>query len=186
MARAVLISGYTATEFGIFTAEHPGIPAILHCLSERISSLAAEGVEWFVISGQQGTELWAAQAVFALREKAQLPLRLAFLPPFLDQDSHYRPWLQTLYAEIRDQADFYRPISNRPYESPLQLKQKDQFLVAHTEGLLLIYDEKREGSPRYLLSAAEKKAAGGHYSIMRIDGNDLETAAEDLRWQHLY
>ncbi|CAM3170855.1 SLOG family protein [Sporolactobacillus spathodeae] len=179
-----LVSGYTANELGVFAANHPGIPSILHCLKKKLRELVENGTDWFVISGQAGVELWAGQTVLTLKNEEKLPVHLAVLPPFLDQENRYKDWMKEIYYSVLEQSDFTQPISNRPYEQPLQLKQKNDFLVNKTDGLLLLYDEEAPGSPNYYLSAAKKKAARTPYPIQLINRFDLEDAAEDLRQQN--
>ncbi|MFX3617015.1 MAG: SLOG family protein [Sporolactobacillus sp.] len=179
----MLISGYTSNELGIFTANHPGIPIILHCMRDCICALAESGTRWFVISGQAGVELWAGQTVLALKKEEQLDICLAVLPPFLEQENRYKDWMKELYYSILEQADFTQPISNRRYESPLQLKQKNDFLVAKTDGLLLLFDEETPGSPNYYLAAARKRAKKTAYPVFTISRFDLDYAAEDMRQQ---
>ncbi|MFT8391091.1 MAG: SLOG family protein [Sporolactobacillus sp.] len=180
---SILISGYTARELGVYAANHPGIPTIRYCLRKRILDSFESGTEWFVISGQAGVELWAGQCVLALQQEQNLPVKLAVLPPFRDQENRYTDWMNKVDMSILGAADFLSPISTRPYERPLQLIQKNAFLVAHTEGMLLLYDEDMPGSPKYYLSEARKRAARDNYPISLIDRYDLEEAAEDERQQ---
>lgn len=179
----VLVTGYKPGELGIFSEDHPGIRVIRYCLKMRIKELADSGTKWIVISGQPGVELWAGEVCIEL--KKEFPdLKLAVLVPFIGQDERYKEWVKLQYNKILEAADFTGAISNRPYESPKQLQQKNDFLVSRTDGMLVLYDEETPGSPQYYLSAARKKAQREPYPIATVNRYDLDFASEDLRQQN--
>jgi Uncharacterized protein conserved in bacteria len=179
----LLVAGYKPYELGIFSDGHPGIPVIRHCLHMHLQEMADAGLKWVVISGEPGVELWAGEETIGLR-KVYPDLKLAVLAPFLGQDERYKDWIKMQYQSILEKADFTGTISNRPYESPVQLRQKNDFLVAKTDGMLILYDEETPGSPRYYLAAARKRAGREAYPITTIDRYDLELASEDLQEQN--
>lgn len=180
--KAILVTGYKAYELGVFNADHPGIRVIRHCLRKQMRELIDKGAKWIVISGQSGVELLAGE--ICLDMKKEYPeIRLAVLVPFIGQDERYREWEKELYDHILGAADFTGAISNRPYEGPWQLRQKNRFLVEKTDGLLLIYDDETPGTPRYYLDEAARKASKKSYPIYRINRYDFESATEDLQQQ---
>lgn len=179
---ALLVAGYQPYELGIFAADHPGIAVIRHCLRMHLQEMADKGMKWVVISGEPGVELWAAEETLKLK-KVFPDLKLAVLMPFLGQEERYKDWIREQYQSVLEKADFTGAISNRPYESPVQLRQKNDFLVAKTDGMLILSDEEKPGSPRYYLAAARKRAKRETYPVTVIDRYDLELASEDLREQ---
>lgn len=181
---AILVTGYKAHELGIFSRDHPGIQVIRYALKKKMREYVEDGAQWFVISGQTGVELWAGQACLELRDSDQLNVNLAVLMPFLNQEEHYKEWQQEIYAQTLEGADYTGYISKRPYESPVQLRQKNEFLVAKTDAMLIIYDEESPGSPNYSLSVAKRKARSTAYPIQAINRFDLDFAAEDLLQQN--
>ncbi|MDD9148770.1 MULTISPECIES: DUF1273 domain-containing protein [unclassified Sporolactobacillus] len=183
-SEVVLVTGYKPYELGIFTADHQGIPVIRYCLKKQIRRLADEGTTWFVISGQAGVELWAGDACLEVKKEDGLDIKLAVLVPFLNQEVRYKDWLKEQYYRIIEAADFTGAISRRPYESPVQLRQKNDYLVAKTDGALVLYDEETPGSPKYCLAAAKRKAGNEDYPIRMIDRYDLSSAAEELQQQN--
>lgn len=180
---SLLVAGYKPYELGIFSANHPGIPVIRYCLRNHLQEMADSGLKWVVISGEPGVELWAAEETLDLKQTYP-ELKLAVLVPFLGQEERYKDWLKIQYQSVLEKADFTGAISNRPYESPVQLRQKNDFLVAKTDGMLALYDEEKTGSPRYYLAAARKRAKREDYPVTLIDRYDLELASEDLREQN--
>ncbi|MTT32931.1 DUF1273 family protein [Terrilactibacillus sp. BCM23-1] len=177
-----LITGYKPHELGIFSEKHEGIRVIKHCIRSQILQLVEEGVQWFIISGQLGVEIWAAEEILTLKEEGY-EMKLAVLPPFYEQEERWSETMKETYQRILSEADFTDFISKRPYQSPLQLKQKNDFLVDKSDGILLLYDTEQPGTPKYYLQAANIKNKRGHYPIRFITRYDIESAAEELREQ---
>ena len=48
-------------------------------------------------------------------------------------------------------ADYVEAVSHQPYQSPSQLKNHTRFILEHTVGCLLIYDEEFPGKTKYFL-----------------------------------
>ncbi|MFD2616704.1 DUF1273 domain-containing protein [Terrilactibacillus laevilacticus] len=181
-AQVYLITGYKPNELGIFSEKHKGIRVIKHCLRSQILQLVEEGVQWFIISGQPGIEIWAAEEILTLKEEGY-EMKLAVMPPFYEQEERWSEAMKETYQRILSEADFADFISKRPYQSPLQLKQKNDFLVEKSDGMLLLYDTEQPGTPKYYLQAASIKNKKVHYPIRFITRYDIEWAAEELREQ---
>ncbi|WP_281891102.1 DUF1273 domain-containing protein [Paenibacillus sp. YYML68] len=182
--KRMLITGYKASELGIFSNKHPGVPIIKKAIRRRLEEALEEGLEWVIVSGQWGVELWAAQAVIEL--KADYPqLQLAVITPFLEQEENWSDDKKEQYQEVLRRADYTKSVTNSKYVGPWQFAEKNKFLLKHTDGLLIVYDEEKEGSPRYMLKQAEQQAAARHYVIRTITAFELEQAAEEEQ-QHDY
>jgi uncharacterized phage-like protein YoqJ len=133
LIKRLLVTGYKAHELGIFDDKHPGIMYIKKALEQQITSLVEEGLEWVIISGQLGVELWAAEVVLDL--KIDFPdVQLAIITPFLEQEIKWKEEKQEYYRSILEEADFVSSVSKRPYEGPWQFKARNQFLLDHTDG----------------------------------------------------
>ncbi|MFC7370575.1 DUF1273 domain-containing protein [Fictibacillus iocasae] len=177
--QTLLVTGYKSHELGIFKENHEGVYYIKKALLSKLSAFVEEGLEWVIISGQTGVEMWAAEVVISLKER--LPeLKLAVITPFLEQEKNWNETKQEQYEEILMQADYVDSVTKRPYENPGQLKVKNAFLVAKTEGMLILFDEEKEGSPKYYLQAARQKQERGEtYEIHFITPYDLELIYQD-------
>ncbi|TSB47006.1 DUF1273 domain-containing protein [Alkalicoccobacillus porphyridii] len=175
MYRSVLITGYKPHELGVFDKEHPGIKYIKKAIEYRLIPLIEEGTEWFVISGQLGVELWAAEVVLELKSTYS-HIKLAVLPPFLNQEDQWKEASQQQYRLALEQADLVKPITNRVYESPAQLRQKNDFLITKSDALLVLYDEDHPGTPTFYLEPARKKQTQAEYDIIYITPDDIEDA----------
>lgn len=176
----LLITGYKAAELGIHSMKHPGIPIIQKAVVKELTSLMDEGLEWIVVSGQWGVELWAAEAVLDL--KGTYPhLKLAVITPFLEQEEHWSEEKQEWYRSLLRRADYVNSVTKSKYDGPWQFRAKDQFLLRNTDGLLLLYDEEKEGSPKYIKALAERYAGSNPYRILTITAQDLQDAADEER-----
>lgn len=174
------VTGYKPMELGIFSDKHPGVSIIKRALASRMLSFVEEGTEWFVTSGASGVELWASEVVISLRE--QYPqVKLSILTPFLEQESRWPDHAKEQYYQVLNQADHVASITNRPYESPTQLKLKNEFIVQKSDGLLVVYDEESRGSPDFYLRPAKLKQRNSDYPIFYINRYDLEAAEWDAR-----
>ncbi|WP_456278620.1 DUF1273 domain-containing protein [Bacillus sp. AK128] len=172
MLKVLAITGYKSFELGIFQKDHKGIQYIKKALHKRLIPLIEEGLEWIIVSGQMGTELWAAEVIIELKEK--YPIQLAILTPYLEQESKWNEGNKEMYGWILSQADFVDSITKRPYENPGQLKVKNQYIVQKSDGLLAFYDDEKKGSPFFMVQEAQKKMEHQNYQLFFITPYDIE------------
>ncbi|KHD85652.1 DUF1273 domain-containing protein [Heyndrickxia ginsengihumi] len=178
MGKVIALTGYKPFELGIFQISHPAIDYVKIAIKKQLLVLIDEGYDWVLISAQQGVELWGAEVVFELQE--QFPeLKLAILTPFLNQEEKWKEEQKEYYEMIVSQADFVASISNQPYTSPLQFRNKNRIFLHKSDCLLIVYDEEKEGSPRFLLEAAKKYQEQHGYEIRCIDFYDLQVIIEE-------
>ncbi len=177
---ALAITGYKPHELGLFSDKHPGVEVIKYALRKKLMTFIEEGTTWFIISGQPGVELWAAQVILELREEYS-DIQLGILTPFLDQETRWPEGVQAIYQDILAQADFVDSITKRPYENPSQLRLKNEFIVTKTDGLFVLYDEEKQGTPDFYLKPARTRHAQDGYPIFYMNRYDLEAAEEEIR-----
>ncbi|MGM7721975.1 DUF1273 domain-containing protein [Metabacillus sp. Hm71] len=176
--KVLTISGYKSFELGIFKNDDQAVQYIKKAIEKSLIGLFEEGLEWVIISGQLGVELWAAEVVLDLQ--LEYPdVKLAVLTPFLNQESGWSEANREYYEFILSQADLVDSITKREYDSPTQLKLKNEFLIKKSEGLLLVYDEEKQGSPKYLLETARKKEESTKFFIGLITFYDLQMIVEE-------
>lgn len=177
----IYITGYKPFEFGIFKNDHEGVKYIKRAIKQRLVPIIEEGAEWVIISGQLGVELWAAEVVIGLRNEYD-HVKLGVLTPFLRQEEAWNEGNREYYQHILAQADFVDSISKKPYEGPRQLRMKNLFMVHKSDRMIIVYDEEREGTPKYALSEAKKYQEANSYPIILITFEDLQQAAEEDNW----
>ncbi|CEH31849.1 hypothetical protein AM501_05680 [Aneurinibacillus migulanus] len=180
MLRRLLITGYKPHELGIFDNKHLGIGYIKKAIKKRLIAFIEEGAacEWVIISGQLGVELWAADVIFELKHEYP-QLKLAIITPFLDQEKNWQEEKQEYYRGIVARADFVTSVTKKPYEGPWQFKAKNAFLLDNTDGMLVVYDEEKEGSPRYIVAEAKRRSEAEDYFFTTISALDLQAIVEE-------
>ncbi len=172
--KIIAVTGYKPFELGIFKQDEPALQYIKAELRKRLAALIEDGLEWVLISGQLGAEIWTAEVVFELQEEYP-DLKLAVITPFYEQEERWNEQNKELYEGVLAQADFVESVTHRPYESPAQFKQKNRFFIEKTDGLLVLYDPEHEGSPKYMIKEAETYT---DYPIMYITMDDLRAQVE--------
>ncbi|MEH7388473.1 DUF1273 domain-containing protein [Bacillus sp. JJ1521] len=176
--KVVAITGYKPFELGIFGQDHPGIRYIKLALKNALIPLIEDGLEWVIISGQLGVELWAAEITYELQDEYP-DLKIAVITPFLEQDENWNETNKEYYQFILSQADYVNSITNRKYDNPSQFRLKNAFFLDKSDALLILYDEENEGSPRYIYSDAKKKCENEDYQLITINAYDLQAVVEE-------
>ncbi|WP_338749590.1 DUF1273 domain-containing protein [Bacillus sp. FJAT-52991] len=178
------VTGYKPHEIGVFKQKDIAIDYIKKALKQQLLQLLDEGLEWVLISGQLGVECWTAEVVFELQKEGR-DVRLAILTPFLQQEVNWKEEKRTYYEVIVSQADFVASVSNQPYTSPQQFRNKNQFMLQKSVGLLALYDEEKEGSPQYLYQMAKQWHEQRSYQIRQISFYDLQLIVEEEQLNNL-
>ena len=179
MKKVAIISGYKPYEIGIFKNNDPAVHYIKKAIRNQLISLLEEGLEWVIISGQLGTELWAAEVVFDLQIEGYHDLHLAVITPFLNQEETWKEANKEWYESILAQADFIDSVTRKPYENPSQFHLKNQFFLEKSDVLLLFYDPEKDGSPKYLYERAKSYQERSEYDVRLIDFYDLQLLVEE-------
>jgi uncharacterized phage-like protein YoqJ len=176
--KVLAVSGYKPFELGIFKNDHPSVSFIKETIRKSLIPKLEDGLEWVLISGQLGTELWAAEVVFELQNDFP-DLKLAVITPFLNQEAswsdHNKEWYETILA----QADFVDSVTKKGYEKPWQFRLKNQFFIEKSDILLLMYDLEKEGSPKYIYEMALHYQKSHNYPIDLITFYDLQMIVEE-------
>lgn len=176
--KVLAVTGYKPFEIGIFKHDDPALFYIKKAIERRILALLDEGLEWILISGQLGAEIWAAEVAFSLQEEYP-ELKVAVITPFFDQEKNWNEKNKELYEAVLAQSDYTESLTHRPYESPAQFKQKNRFFIEKADGLLILYDEEVAGSPVYMLNEAKKAQEKRGFPIYMITMDDLRSTVED-------
>lgn len=173
-----MVSGYKNYELGIFKENHPGIEIIKIALKRQLRQLIEEGLEWIFISGNLGVELWCAEVVYEL--KIEFPqLKLAVVTPFLNQEERWKEETQMYYKSIVSKADYVKSTSSKPYTAPWQFARRDEVVMNKCDGLLLVYDDEKDGSPKFLKYKALKYTENNSFELFFINSYDLQSIAEE-------
>jgi uncharacterized phage-like protein YoqJ len=178
MASIATVTGYKSFELGIFKENDPALKYIKKAIQKQLESLLEEGLEWVLISGQMGIELWTAEVVFDLQ--LEYPdLKLAILTPFLKQEEKWNEKNKEFYDMILSQADFVDSVSKQPYVSPAQFRNRDNLLLHKSDTVVILYDEEKEGSPQYFYQTAKQYQENHPLEIRQITFMDLQWIVEE-------
>lgn len=179
MIKRILVTGYKAHELGIFNDTHDGIPIIKKAIETQLRVLLEEGLEWVILGGQQGIETWTAELILELKDEYP-QLKFAIITPFLEQEKNWNEQKKEKYERLLSQADYQTSVTKKPYEAPWQFIERNKFVVRNTDGMLIIYDEENEGSPKFIKKLAEQYAEKNDYRVITIDAYDLQLIAEEI------
>lgn len=175
----LLVTGYRAHELNIFSQKHKGIRYIQKAIINKLIPLIEDGLEWVITPGQYGVDLWACEAVIALKRRYP-HLKLSILSAYKEPEQNWKEDKQDYFRKVLAGVDYYAPVSNRPYEGVWQLSARDELLLRRTDGILLVYDEDAgEGSPRYMKEKALKKAERDGYVFISIHSEDIQSIADE-------
>lgn len=179
----LVVSGYRSNELGIFDEKHPGIRIIKQAIEDRLRAYQEEGLEWVLITGQQGVEIWAAEVVLSLKSEG-IPLKLSITPPFSEFMSRWKPDKQAAFQQLILSADFYQPLTSGGYQGPWQFQERDKFLLRKSDGALLVYDDEQPASPKFFLQLIQTfQQQNPEYELNQITSYDLNDTAEQIQWK---
>ncbi|MDE5051959.1 DUF1273 domain-containing protein [Niallia taxi] len=182
--KVAAISGYKPFEIGLFKKNDPAVEYIKKAIRKELEQLLEEGLEWVLISGQLGTELWAAEVVYDMQINGHSELKLGVVTPFLNQEQGWKEENKEWYEEILMQADFVDSVSKKDYEGPNQLRMKNVFLLQKSDVLLMFYDTEKTGSPKYLYDLAAQYKERNNYDIRLIGFYDLQAIVDEEQYNN--
>ena len=175
--KKMLISGYRSYELNIFNETDPKYLYIKKFLEKRIIRFIEEGVEWFVIGGQLGIELWAGEIIIELQNEYP-NVQLAIILPYTSFEENWNEMNQELFKRVTHQADYVNFSSNQDYHTPGQLKGNQVFMIRNTDGAFLVYDQMNEasadGKPKYLYDLIKIYQEQAEYSLELASFDEIE------------
>ena len=167
MIKTLYVTGYCSFELGIFQGKDPKITVIKNVLKKELASYIEAGVEWILISGNLGVELWTAEVVGEL--KTEYPeVQLGLLYPFKDFGNNWNEQNRELLTKAESLADYINSVSHHT-----------KFLLEHSGGSLLIYDKEYPGKTEYFLKDAQHFSEREPYDIRLITMDDLQNSVID-------
>jgi uncharacterized phage-like protein YoqJ len=175
--KTLYVTGYKSFEIGVFQDNDPKIAVIKNVLKREIIGFLEAGLEWVLVAGNLGTEIWAAEVVAELKNDYP-ELKLGIIYPFKEFGSNWNEKNQGNLEKIERLADFVDSVSHQTYQSPAQLKMHTRFLLEHTGASLLIYDREYPGKTEYFLKDATLFSEQYPYEIRLITMDDLQNSLD--------
>ncbi len=175
--KSIYVSGYRSFELNIFDQKDEKLFYLKEFLKDRLITYIENGVEWFIINGQLGIELWTGEVVIELQEEYP-DVHLAVLLPYTGYGEKWNEGNKGLLERVILQADYVNYTSNKAYESPKQLNNNQIFSIRNTDGAFLIYDRINEaaadGSPKYIYRLIEKYQENTPYELNVVSFEEIE------------
>lgn len=179
MIQKLWITGYRSYELGIFNKDDAKVKVLETFLERKISQYADNGLEWVITGAQLGIEQYAVHATNAVK-KIYPELQNSIMLPFKDFSKNWNENNTLEFNKLLNSVNYYNSVSNKEYQSPFQLKNWQQFMLTHTDGLLLIYDLDHEGKSKFDYLAAQKYIENNNYPIELVSFDDLDDFLRDL------
>ncbi len=176
--QTLVITGYRSFELGVFQDKDPKIKVIKKVIKNSLQQYVEEGVEWVLISGNLGVEIWAGEIVLEL-QKEYPELKLGIIFPFGKFGEQWNEKNQQVLNELKTQANYVNATSHSIYNNPGQLKIHSKFLLEHSGGALVIYDEEYPGKTQFFFRDAQVYAEENAYLIDQISMDDLQNTSFD-------
>lgn len=180
--KKAIFTGYKSYELGIYKDHDPKVKFIKLAIRKRLKAMCGEGLDWVLLSGQMGVEMWTAQTVFDLQEEGYM-IQLGVIPPFENQESRWPDPVKLAYEEICARADFFQPLYKGEYKGPYQFTARDKWLIDKTDGCVILMDEEYPGNLKYFYKEARQAAEKRNYEIQLITPYDLEEVVQEQEMQ---
>lgn len=174
--KVLTVTGYKPMELNIFKEDDHKISFIKEAIKKRLLSFIEEGLEWVLISGQMGVEMWTGEVVLDLQKKYDI--KIGVIPPFENQENRWPEPIQQSYQALVLAADFHKPLYQGDYKGGFQFKAKNDWFVEKSEACIILLNEDDPGSNRFFYDKAKR---ANNYPIYLITPSDLEDAVEELR-----
>lgn len=171
------VTGYRNFELGIFQEQDEKITRIKKVLTLRLRQYLAEGLNWVLVSGNLGVEMWVVDVCQKLKEEYP-QLQVGLIYPFQDFGSQWKENNQLKKQQMESLVDYQNATSHQAYQNPSQLRAHTQFLLEHSQGALLVYDEEFPGKTRYFYQTARDYEKNFPYQIETISFDDLQNYEE--------
>jgi len=178
MIKNLVVSGPKPMELNIFNESDKRITFVKKAIEKRLIQFIEEGLEWVLISGQMGVEMWTAEVVLDLKETYDI--HIAMIPPFENLASRWPESLQYKYEELSFTVDFFEPIFHTEYKGPHQFRARDEWLIDKSDACLLLMDEEYPGSVGYFYNMA-KNVEG--YPVYFITPFDLDEVVREIKME---
>lgn len=131
--------------------DSPACAALKRRMARTLEELLLRGWRHFLCGMAQGSDLYFAEAVLALRERYPQTV-LEAVVPCLSQADRWSAAEQARYRGILDRCDM-ETLIQRSYDKYCMLR-RNRYMVERSSVLLAVYDGQSGGGTRYTISHA--------------------------------
>ncbi len=148
-------------------------------LKDQITQAILNGYDWLITGAQLGVEQWSVSVADRLKQTYRNRYQIAVMRPFLNFGQRWNSKNQHRMIKTIHRADFSGTVSSTDYQSPRQLFAYQHFMLAHTDGALMIYDPDYPGQSKYDYRAIKRIRRIKTYPITLVTMDDLQEAANE-------
>lgn len=179
------VSGYRNYELNIFNDQDKRLEVIKYALKKQLENLLEEGqLDWIITGPNLGVEQWAIEVGLELAKT--YPVRTSMIMPYANFSQRWNEKNQLKLEDLKEKVDFCAAVSSRPYQSPQQLKNYQQFMFEHTDQALFVYDSEHPGKPHYDYDFIKNNQKEKDYPLHLIDFYNLEDMAREYAEENSY
>lgn len=170
--KKIYITGYSNFDLGIFSPNDQKNTILKLFLKKEITNLIESGIEWFIFAGKIGIESLAFEVVTELKKEYEI--KTCVLLPFKGYGENFNQTNSMIMSKYYQLADFIDSVSQREYEGIYQYKYHEQFILNHTDGTWILYDENQEISKlKYFYDHLQEYSQHNNYQILVYNFDDL-------------
>src|SRR5690625_6350430 len=96
--KIIAVTGYKPMELNLFKPDDPRIKYIKAAIKKRLINFIEGGLEWVLISGKMGFEIWTDEVGLELQE--MYDIKLGIIPPFENQKRRWPDALKQMYNKL--------------------------------------------------------------------------------------
>lgn len=161
-------TGHRPGHYSFGGNEHaPGCVRLKAIIAQHIGEMAAGATHHFLSGMAQGADLWAAEAVLALRERAP-QLRLTAVLPCADQAARWQRPMRDRYEAVLARCD--EVVTLLPEYAPGCMQARNRWLVENCHIMYAVYDGSPKGGTAYTVQYAIRKSK----PVMIVDPETLQ------------
>ena len=177
----IWLTGFRSYELGVFGTKDPKLTIIKFAIEKILRQSIANGTEWLITGGQLGVEQWAIEVAVDL--KVEFPgFKIALMTPFKNFGAQWNETNKEKLQQLKQQVDFSTSVYQGDYNNRTQLISYQQFMLAHTDGGIIFYDdEATESKARFDADIMQQFSKQHDYPIMKIDLDRLQEFANDYQ-----
>ncbi|EEI23683.1 hypothetical protein B2D45_01505 [Lactobacillus hilgardii] len=175
------ITGYRSYELGVFKDDDPKRKVIDYVLTNELRQAIIDGTDWIISGGQLGVEQWALEAANYLKSEYPDEFQTSMMLPFAEFGNNWNEKNQLKLQKLRQSVDFSASVSQQPYHSPQQLRNYQEFMLNHTDQVIMIYDLDNPGKSQYDFDKIKEFADSHPYPYRLITFDDLQNAADEYQ-----
>lgn len=175
------ITGYRSYELGVFKDDDPKCKVIDYVLTNELRQAIIDGTDWIISGGQLGVEQWALEAANYLKSEYPDEFQTSMMLPFAEFGNNWNEKNQLKLQKLRQSVDFSASVSQQPYHSPQQLRNYQEFMLNHTDQVIMVYDLDNPGKSQYDFDKIKEFADSHPYPYRLITFDDLQNAADEYQ-----